>query len=662
MGDLPESRVCPSTVFQNTGIDFAGPFLVRSSRGSRNTKCYICVFVCFATKAVHLETIDSQKIEELNQKLKWAKGETTHAKNRAHEVEREKKLEMDKLEFQIIALQQECSNLKIEVNGLKSEKTEIVRKLNIEIGRLELRVSMLQEEAQKSTDYIEVLKRKNIELTDKAALCSSLEKELNDTQARIKSLENKIEADKDAALIVANRQAELKLLSELKKENQVLKEKVAKNKETNVLLYQEKLWSYQEKLKQAERKISVCTKLQGENEQLKAKLSQWEDLFDDEKTPYKSPTAFSRKLSQYQKNEAVLTNKLSQLSNHCETVEKQKKELEESNKVLNHRLTQFQVHSPRQDSIIKRLQRKVIFLTKERDNCRKLLDSYLSESTISGLAVSAEQISQLEDLNMEYKRALEKSEIEIDNLNDKLKCMAENSNSEALMSDLKKLREENSSLAAQISDLHSKKVALEKKMANQVTSENNDGWSGRVLHLKLNPSDNANRNHLAAFHKLQEENDALKKRIKVLEEEGIAASDVTMKVQQKLATEGADSTLKSLREQLAAAERQQRFILENAGIKSTEFREAVYRLLGFRIDVPTSETYKLSHMYADSRDDYLLFQINSEGIQLIETEYSKQITDKVEVYLLQHDSFPAFFASLTMELFNQQTCMQNSHC
>ncbi|GFW23877.1 integrase catalytic domain-containing protein [Trichonephila clavipes] len=59
MGDLPESRVCPSSVLQRNGIDFAGQFLIRSSkgRGSRNTKCYICVFVCLATKAVHLEVV-----------------------------------------------------------------------------------------------------------------------------------------------------------------------------------------------------------------------------------------------------------------------------------------------------------------------------------------------------------------------------------------------------------------------------------------------------------------------------------------------------------------------------------------------------------------------------------------------------------------------------
>ncbi|GFS30024.1 integrase catalytic domain-containing protein [Trichonephila inaurata madagascariensis] len=59
MGDLPESRVCPCSVFQRNGIDFASPFLIRSSkgRGIGSTKCYICVFVCLATKAVHPEVV-----------------------------------------------------------------------------------------------------------------------------------------------------------------------------------------------------------------------------------------------------------------------------------------------------------------------------------------------------------------------------------------------------------------------------------------------------------------------------------------------------------------------------------------------------------------------------------------------------------------------------
>lgn len=56
MGDLPEERVRPSRPFSNVGIDFAGPIIIHHRiRGKIPTKAYICVFVCFSTKAIHLE-------------------------------------------------------------------------------------------------------------------------------------------------------------------------------------------------------------------------------------------------------------------------------------------------------------------------------------------------------------------------------------------------------------------------------------------------------------------------------------------------------------------------------------------------------------------------------------------------------------------------------
>lgn len=58
MGSLPSSRVRKSVrAFQKTGIDFAGPIKVKNSRirSSLVGNGYICVFVCFSTKAVHLE-------------------------------------------------------------------------------------------------------------------------------------------------------------------------------------------------------------------------------------------------------------------------------------------------------------------------------------------------------------------------------------------------------------------------------------------------------------------------------------------------------------------------------------------------------------------------------------------------------------------------------
>ncbi|GBO41555.1 hypothetical protein AVEN_248823-1 [Araneus ventricosus] len=59
MADLPRSRVQPSRVFSRVGTDYAGPFLIkpRRGRGTQRMKCYICVFVCFTTKAVHIEIV-----------------------------------------------------------------------------------------------------------------------------------------------------------------------------------------------------------------------------------------------------------------------------------------------------------------------------------------------------------------------------------------------------------------------------------------------------------------------------------------------------------------------------------------------------------------------------------------------------------------------------
>ena len=59
MGDLPTPRVTPSRPFTHTGIDYAGPYLVRSSsgRGIKSHKAWISVSVCFAVKAIHLELV-----------------------------------------------------------------------------------------------------------------------------------------------------------------------------------------------------------------------------------------------------------------------------------------------------------------------------------------------------------------------------------------------------------------------------------------------------------------------------------------------------------------------------------------------------------------------------------------------------------------------------
>jgi hypothetical protein len=65
MGELPSARVQPSRPFLTTGVDYAGPVLLRlgTPRSKTTTKGYIAIFVCFATKATHIEVITSLTTE-----------------------------------------------------------------------------------------------------------------------------------------------------------------------------------------------------------------------------------------------------------------------------------------------------------------------------------------------------------------------------------------------------------------------------------------------------------------------------------------------------------------------------------------------------------------------------------------------------------------------
>ncbi|GFV80748.1 integrase catalytic domain-containing protein [Trichonephila clavipes] len=59
MGSLPRERVNPSFSFLHTGIDYCGPFFIRYKHQRKGTyqKIYVAIFVCLASKAVHLEIV-----------------------------------------------------------------------------------------------------------------------------------------------------------------------------------------------------------------------------------------------------------------------------------------------------------------------------------------------------------------------------------------------------------------------------------------------------------------------------------------------------------------------------------------------------------------------------------------------------------------------------
>ncbi|KAH9365555.1 hypothetical protein HPB48_020595 [Haemaphysalis longicornis] len=189
----------------------------------------------------------------------------------------------------------------------------------------------------------------------------------------------------------------------------------------------------------------------------------------------------------------------------------------------------------------------------------------------------------------------------------------------------------------------------------------------------------------------------------VLEEFG-CSKDVTAQVQLKLDQDGALPDRKSLQEQLASAEAKNRRLVDAFRRTSHDFRHGCYALTGYRIDVLSQGHYKLTHMYADSPDDHLLFQAREplfhcagcrravsdeekdaeEGdgcwacfpcawlpffdighnaeqkMNVLETDYLRSLEDLASTYLEKYDSIPAFLSALTLQLFRQQNDLDDT--
>ncbi|CAB0044541.1 unnamed protein product, partial [Trichogramma brassicae] len=61
MGNLPSSKVREAYAFEHTGVDYFGPIFIKEKKFRNRTrvKAYGCVFICMATKAVHIEIVSN---------------------------------------------------------------------------------------------------------------------------------------------------------------------------------------------------------------------------------------------------------------------------------------------------------------------------------------------------------------------------------------------------------------------------------------------------------------------------------------------------------------------------------------------------------------------------------------------------------------------------
>jgi len=94
------------------------------------------------------------------------------------------------------------------------------------------------------------------------------------------------------------------------------------------------------------------------------------------------------------------------------------------------------------------------------------------------------------------------------------------------------------------------------------------------------------------------------------------------------------------------------------------FREAVYLLTGYKVDLFTAEAsssdlpkLKVRSMYAETPDDCLLFQWRGDVLELLETPFASSLDPTLFHYLTMSNNVPAFLSNVTLVLFEKSTLL-----
>ena len=318
-----------------------------------------------------------------------------------------------------------------------------------------------------------------------------------------------------------------------------------------------------------------------------------------------------------------------------------------------------------QASLIKRFKRKLLLVSKERDSYKGVLDTYEHELTFTGKDFEKDRLQSLENVVLNYREMVEGLENQLaklqgvshENITPETNKASENNlktqgNSEE---EKTKMKMELEAMENRLSAVLAEKENLQYELERRAIQGDYNPLDTKVLHFKHNPMQQATEEHKNNLAKLQDENDRLKARIKLLEEG--QSKDLTLLVGHKLEENATSQEVQDLKEQLKSKDLQKQRLLEAFTNTSKNFREVCCQLTGYRIDGLQNNQYRLTPHLADNpSDDNLLFRREEGGeLSMLDTPFSGQLTDFIELHLNRQNSIPVFLAAVIMDLFSRQT-------
>uniref|UniRef100_A0A1D5QQR5 Mitotic arrest deficient 1 like 1 n=1 Tax=Macaca mulatta TaxID=9544 RepID=A0A1D5QQR5_MACMU len=490
----------------------------------------------------------------------------------------------------------------------------------------EMRVKRLESEKQELQEQLDLQHKKWQEANQKIQELQASQEARADHEQQIKDLEQKLSLQEQDAAIVKNMKSELVRLPRLERELKQLREEsmhLREMRETNGLL-QEELEGLQRKLGRQEKMQETLVGLELENERLLAKLQSWERLDQTTGLSIRTPEDLSRFVVELQQRELALKDKNSAVTSSARGLEKARQQLQEELRQVSGQLLEERKKRETHEALARRLQKRVLLLTKERDGMRAILGSYDSELTSAEYSPqltrrmreaedmvqkvhshSAEmeaQLSQaLEELGGQKQRA-DMLEMELK----MLKSQSSSAEQSFLFSreEVDTLRLKVEELEGERRRLEEEKRMLEAQLERRVLQGDYDQSRTKVLHMSLNPASVARQRLREDHSQLQAECERLRGLLRAMERGGTVPTDL----EAAAASLPSSKEVAELKKQVESAELKNQRLKEVFQTKIQEFRKACYTLTGYQIDITTENQYRLTSLYAEHPGDCLIFK------------------------------------------------------
>ncbi|XP_023792574.1 mitotic spindle assembly checkpoint protein MAD1 isoform X1 [Cyanistes caeruleus] len=617
---------------------------------------------------------EADRNQELLTRIKQYQERETEAENKLKEQMEMNKSYKKSMETMSKKMQEKDSKL-AEANETITVLKGKISELQWNIMNQEMQMTSQDSQKQELMEQLDVEKKKWQEASQQIQTLQASQSLLTEYEQKIKDLEQKLSQQEHDALIVKNMKTELARFPKMERELRQLREENAyfrEMKENNGLL-KEEVEGLQRKLERYEKVQAQLVTMELENEKLLGKLQSWEKLDQSTGLNIRTPDDLSRQIVALQQRELALKEQNSTFMNSARMLEKARQQLQEEILSVQSQLLDEKKKREHQEALVRRLQKRVVLLTKERDGMRAILESYDSELTpaehspqLSRRMREAEdmvqklhahnteleaQLSQALEEVGNHKQRAEMLEVEMKVLKSQ-QCTAEQS-TVITKEEVDTLRLKIEELEAERSRLSEENTSLEMKLEKFTLQGDYDPSRTKVLHFSMNPMSLAKQQRKEEQQQLQEECERLRELVRVLQGGGSISGNL-----EGVGGFQSPQEVAELKKQVESAELKNQRLKEVFQTKIQEFRKVCYTLTGYQIDITTENQYRLSSIYAEHQGDCLLFKASSSSggkMQLLETEFSRTIRELIELHLLRQDSIPAFLSALTLDLFSRQT-------